>query len=289
MIDIKNISKNFKQLAICGISNHILQIRTGSYVLNIKNCEYSDGLLDVKLLKKGILTRKGKFDLLTPIVDEVKPLDILSAFEMPFKGIAALPYDYIIFNEGLALGTNGRIGLWVETGIEEKFGVPLDAFDVLSDLGGKPTFMLTKNLSVDKDAWFLIVDSFFYQMYIKLYRNVPDIKDKLPIRDNFVYINRKELLPFFKGLLVYICEDKPDVTIHITDKILHVNNDSQEIETPKGFEHFNLTLNVLNIVKVLTAMNEPVCVSVPSDSKGPIVFRTKTMFDEYFSLVMPIV
>ncbi|RQW76771.1 MAG: hypothetical protein EHM14_15850 [Methanothrix sp.] len=289
MIDIKNISKNFKQLAICGISNHILQIRTGSYVLNIKNCEYSDGLLDVKLLKKGILTRKGKFDLLTPIVDEVKPLDILSAFEMPFKGIAALPYDYIIFNEGLALGTNGRIGLWVETGIEEKFGVPLDAFDVLSDLGGKPTFMLTKNLSVDKDALFLIVDSFFYQMYIKLYRNVPDIKDKLPIRDNFVYINRKELLPFFKGLLVYICEDKPDVTIHITDKILHVNNDSQEIETPKGFEHFNLTLNVLNIVKVLTAMQEPVCVSVPSDSKGPIVFRTKTMFDEYFSLVMPIV
>jgi len=289
MIDIKNIAKNFKQLAVCGISNHILQIRTGSYVLNVKNCEYVDGLLDVKLLKRGVLTRKGKFEYFSPVVETLKPLDILSVFELPFKGIAALPYDYIIFNEGLALGTNGRTGLWIKTEIDDKFGVPLDAFDVLSDLGGKPTFMLTKSLSVGNDDLFLIADSCLYKVYIKLYKNVPNIKDKLPVRDNFGYINRKELLPFFKGLLVYICEDKPDVTIHITDKILHVNNDSQEIETPKGFEHFNLTINVLNIVKVLTAMNEPVCVSVPSDSKGPIVFRTKTMFDEYFGLVMPIV
>jgi hypothetical protein len=44
----------------------------------------------------------------------------------------------------------------------------------------------------------------------------------------------------------------------------------------------------LNVVKVLKAMEEPLCVSVPNNSNDPIVFRTKTLFDESFGLVMPI-
>jgi len=285
MIDLKKLSKHLKQLAICGISDNTLQIRTGSYVLNLKNIHAKTGLLDVKLLKQGILTTTGKFELNTPVVEIVKSLPLQRIMGLDFKGVAESPYDFIMFNEGLAVGTSGSKAVWIETNIEDKFGFPMDAYNVLKEFGAKATFKLAKHL----DDLYVVIESGSCQMFVKVYHNMPELKSKLPIRENFVYIKRNDVMEFFRSLLVYISEDKPNVTVSIADKILHVNDDCEEIETPKGFEHKNLRFNVLNTVKVMMAMAEPLCVSMPSDSSGPIVFRTKTMFDEYFGLVMPIV
>jgi hypothetical protein len=282
MIDaLKRISKHFSQLAVCGVSKDTLQIRTGSYILNLPH-KGKTGALDVKLLKKGILTTKGVFEFATPKVEPFKNIAIKPLLGIDYEEIVDAPYDYIMFNTGLALGTNTHIAVWAPS-VNDVFGLPIDSFKILKALPFK-----TFKLAHQADSLSMVAEGEGFELYTKLYKEIPDIRSKLPERDNFVYIKRPDLLRFFRGLLVYVSDAKPNVTAYITDKVLHINDDCQDIETPKGFEHPDLVFSVLNVVKVIMVMKEPLCVSVPN-GHGPIIFRTKTLFDELYGLIMPII
>jgi hypothetical protein len=278
---LKRISKHFSQLAVCGVSQSTLQIRTGSYILNIPY-KGKTGSLDVKLLKKGILTTNGNFELATPPVEPFKDISIKPLLNIDFEAIVDSPYDYVMFRDGIALGTNTHIAVWAPA-VNEVFGLPIDSFKILKALPFK-----TFKLAHQSDNLCMVAEGEGLWLYTKLYKEIPNIRSKLPERNNFVYIKRPELLRFFRGLLVYVSDAKPNVTAYINGNVLHVNDDCQDIETPKGFEHPDLVFSVLNVVKVLSVMKEPLCVSVPN-GHGPLIFRTKTLFDELYGLVMPII